>query len=199
MENYHEEKYWTLRYKEAQTGWDIGYISKPIKAYVDQLHDKNLKILIPGAGNAHEAEYLYKNGFTNIHVLDISEIPLVAFKKRNPNFPDQHLHHESFFEHKGSYDIIIEQTFFCSFVPTETNRKAYAKQMATLLKNKGKLVGLWFSFPKTSDMEKRPFGGDKQEYLSYFQVYFEVKSFETSYNSIPQRQDRELFGIFVKA
>lgn len=194
-----EENYWTARYKEAQTGWDIGYVSTPIKAYVDQLHDKTLKILIPGAGNGYEAEYLYQNGFKNVHILDISEIPLAAFKRRNPTFPEHHLHHESFFDHKGIYDLIIEQTFFCSFVPTETNRKAYAKQMAQLLNVKGKLVGVWFSFPKTEDMEKRPFGGDKEEYLSYLKPYFNVKSFEKCYNSIFERQGKELFGIFIKS
>ena len=39
--------------------------------------------------------------------------------------------------------------------------------MASLLKPSGKLVGLWFNFPLTGDMEKRPFGGDKSLYLSY--------------------------------
>lgn len=56
-----EETYWTTRYKEKKTGWDIGYPSTPIKAYADQLTDKQLKILIPGAGNAYEAEYFFLN------------------------------------------------------------------------------------------------------------------------------------------
>jgi len=63
-------------------GWDIGYPSTPIKEYADQLTDKSIQILIPGAGNAYEAEYLWKQGFSNVHILDISEIPLKEFKKR---------------------------------------------------------------------------------------------------------------------
>jgi len=66
-----ENKYWSKRYEENQTGWDIGYPSTPIKTYVDQLENKDLKILIPGAGNAYEAEYLWQQGFKNVHVLDI--------------------------------------------------------------------------------------------------------------------------------
>jgi thiopurine S-methyltransferase len=193
------KQYWSTRYQEAQTGWDIGYPSTPIKTYIDQLDDKNSHILIPGAGNAYEAEYLYQQGFSNVHILDISEIPLKEFKKRNPDFPEENLHNADFFEFKGAFDLIIEQTFFCSFVPTAENRSTYAKQMASLLKEGGKLVGLWFNFPLTGDMEKRPFGGDKKEYTSYLSPYFNLKSFEPCYNSIPPRAGKELFGIFTKS
>jgi thiopurine S-methyltransferase len=193
-----ESIYWTERYDEDRTGWDIGYPSTPIKTYIDQLDDKALKILIPGAGNAYEAEYLYQSGFQNVHVLDISPVPLQAFKKRNANFPANQLIHGNFFEHQEQYDLIIEQTFFCSFPPTKENRHGYAERMSKLLKPNGKLVGLWFSFPLTGDMEKRPFGGTKEEYLAYFEPFFKVQTFEACYNSIPPRSGKELFGILVK-
>ena len=112
-----DKEYWTQRYKDDLTGWDIGAVSTPLKTYFDQLTDKNMRILIPGAGNAHEAAYLHKQGFTNVFILDISEIPLNEFKKRNPDFTEEHLIEKDFFKHKGVYDLIIEQTFFCSIVP----------------------------------------------------------------------------------
>jgi len=52
--------------------------------------------------------------------------------------------------------------------------------------------------PLTGDLEKRPFGGTKEEYLEYLEPYFSVKSFERSYNSIPPRAGKELFGVFTK-
>ena len=55
-----DKQYWSQRYQEGQTGWDIGGVSAPLAAYFDQLEDKNLRILIPGAGNAHEAAYLFQ-------------------------------------------------------------------------------------------------------------------------------------------
>jgi thiopurine S-methyltransferase len=192
------ELFWSKRYKEENTGWDIGYPSTPLKTYFDQLENKALKILIPGAGNAYEAEYLHNNGYNNVFVMDISKIPLAAFQKRSPSFPATHLIQENFFTHKSTYDLIIEQTFFCSFPPLEKTRKAYAKQMANLLNTNGKLVGLWFDFPLTKDLEKRPFGGDKALYLSYLKPYFKVKTFENCYNSIPERHNKELFGVFIK-
>ncbi len=193
------EKYWTNRYKDESTGWDIGYPSEPLKAYIDQLTDKNIRILIPGAGNAYEAEYLYAQGFTNVFVMDISPIPLQNFMARNPDFPKEQLIEANFFEHKATYDLIIEQTFFCSFEPTKKNRNNYAKHCAALLNLKGKLVGVWFDIPLIEgNMDKRPFGGRKEEYLAYLLPYFTLKVFETCYNSIAPRAGQELFGIFLK-
>lgn len=193
------ENYWTNRYNTGNTGWDIGSPSSPLITYFDQLEDKNLKILIPGAGNAYEAEYLYKSGFKNIFVLDISETPLKALKKRNPEFPESQLLKEDFFKHQGTYDLVIEQTFFCSFPPLKETRQSYALQMHHLLKSRGKLVGLWFSIPLKDDLNLPPFGGTKFEYINYFEPHFKIKTFETCYNSIPQRQGNELFGIFIKS
>jgi methyl halide transferase len=199
MEENTTENYWTNRYKDQSTGWDIGHPSEPLKAYIDQLTDKNIHILIPGAGNAYEAEYLYAQGFTNVFVMDISPIPLQNFIDRNPNFPKEQLVEANFFEHKGKYDLIIEQTFFCSFEPTKENREQYGKQMTELLNQNGKLVGVWFDIPLIEgNMDKRPFGGSKEEYLKYLTPYFEVKTFEACYNSIAPREGQELFGIFVK-
>ena len=193
-----ENEFWTNRYAEKTTGWDIGHPSTPIKEYINQLVDKSIKILMPGAGNAYEAEYLWKQGFKNVFILDISEAPLESFKKRNPDFPSDQFIHANFFEHEGEYDLILEQTFFCSFPPTKENRSLYAQQMANLLKTDGKLVGVWFDIPLTGDMIKRPFGGSKEEYLGYLEPFFTTVLFEKCYNSIPPRNGSELFGIFMK-
>ena len=193
-----QEEFWSARYSEERTGWDIGTPSTPLKEYIDQLDNKELRILIPGAGNAYEAEYLWQQGFKNTYVLDISEAPLRAFGKRVSDFPKEQLLLGNFFEQSGEYDLILEQTFFCSFPPLKENRMHYAKKMASLLKKGGKLVGLWFDFPLKGDLVKRPFGGDKAEYLTYLSPYFEVITFEKCHNSIKPRMGNELFGIFQK-
>ena len=192
--NKQEEKYWSTRYEKGTTGWDIGAPSTPIKTYIDSLDNKNLRILIPGAGNAYEAEYAWKNGFHNTFILDISEHPLKAFQDRNPDFPVNQLIHGDFFTHLGVYDLILEQTFFCSFIPLKENRMAYAKKISELLVEGGILSGLLFSFPLTEgSMEKRPFGGSKEEYKTYFNPLFKEVQIEDCYNSIPPRQGNEYF------
>ncbi len=191
------EEYWSKRYEENRTGWDIGYPSTPIQKYIDQISNQEIKILIPGAGNAYEAEYLYQNGFKNTFVLDISKAPLQALHKRVPTFPEENLMQGNFFSHEGQYDLIIEQTFFCSFEPSLENRTNYGKTINKLLNKNGKLMGLWFNHPLVENAA-RPFGGTKKEYLSYLEPYLECIVFEDCYNSIKPRAGKELFGIFQK-
>ena len=189
-----DKSFWESRYQNNQTGWDVGYISTPLKEYIDQLTKKDIKILIPGAGNSHEAEYLWNNGFKNIYVLDIAEHPLLNFKTRIPDFPESQLIHDDFFEINESFDLIIEHTFFCALNPDL--REKYAEKMFDLLNKNGKLIGLLFDFELTK--EGPPFGGSENEYTNYFIKLFSIKKLEKAYNSIKPRQDRELFFIFEK-
>ena len=192
-----EETYWSERWASRQTGWDVGNVSTPIKQYIDQLNNTNQAILIPGAGNAYEAEYVFAKGFTQVFILDIAKEPLDSFKARNPDFPTSQLLHGDFFSHQGKYDLILEQTFCCSFLPLKENGAAYTKKVAELLQPNGKLVGLWFKHA-LDPAGNRPFGGQKDEYLSYLQPYFQTVLFEDCHNSIPPRLGNELFGIFTK-
>lgn len=192
------KEYWDNRYKKSETGWDLGEISQPIKSYINQLVNKEISILIPGAGNGHEAAYLHKQGFKNVTMLDISAHPLEAFKLKNPTFPSNNLIQQDFFKHKANYDLIIEQTFFCTFPPEKMNRVKYATKMASLLKPNGKLVGVFFNFPLVKNTENPPYGGSLKEYRQYFQPYFKLHTFEVCYNSEVDRQDKELFAILHK-
>ncbi|MEM7574562.1 MAG: methyltransferase domain-containing protein [Bacteroidota bacterium] len=193
-----EQNYWSQRWENQRTGWDIGYPSGPLKAYIDQLENKALKILIPGAGNAYEAEYLWQQGFKNVFVLDIAQQPLNQLQARVPDFPPEQLLQEDFFTHEGQYDLILEQTFYCSLLPTDLNRSSYARRMHELLRENGKLVGLWFDFPLNDAPDKRPYGGSKELHLRYLAPFFQAIVFERAYNSIQPRQGNELFGIWQK-
>lgn len=189
-----DKSYWENKYKSKTTGWDIGEISTPLKTYIDQLENKQISILIPGAGNAYEAEYLWANGFTNVTIIDLTGHPLINFKQRVPDFPEEQLKCIDFFNFNGSFDLILEQTFFCALHPKL--RKQYVSKMYELLSPKGKLAGLLFNFPLTK--EGPPFGGSESEYLSLFSPNFKIKALNKSYNSIKPRENRELFFIFEK-
>ena len=80
MNTFLSADYWSERYQNNQAGWDLGQISPPIKAYIDQLEDKNLRILIPGCGSGYEGSYLWEKGFTNVHLLDFSSEPIAKLK-----------------------------------------------------------------------------------------------------------------------
>jgi hypothetical protein len=185
--------YWEDRYKSNEIGWDVGTITTPLKEYVDQIEDKELKILIPGAGNGHEFDYLIEKGFSNITVIDIAEQPLESLKKRNPTYTKNFIK-DDFFNLDKTFDLVIEQTFFCALNPEL--RAKYVKQMHSLLEENGKIVGLLFDFPLTE--VGPPFGGSKIEYLNLFSKKFKIKTLERAYNSIKPRKDKELFFIFEK-
>jgi len=187
-------KYWEERYLKGEDKWNVGEISTPIKEYVDQITDKKIKILIPGAGNGYEFEYLIKNGFKNSFVVDYAATPLENIKKRIPNLDKNQVINSDFFALEGKFDLIIEQTFFCALNPEL--REDYVQKMKSLLNPKGKIAGLLFQFPLTA--EGPPFGGSKEEYIALFQKDFNIITMETAYNSIATRKNKELFVIFEK-
>jgi SAM-dependent methyltransferase len=183
------KSFWDERYDTGKTGWDIGQVSPPLKAYIDQLERQDLRILIPGCGYGHEGRYLWTKGFHQTYLLDFSEIPKSSVLASHPNcFPERNWYIEDFFQHSGAYDLIIEQTLFCAIDPSK--RADYAKHTASLLKPEGKLVGLLFN---RSFEGGPPFGGSKEEYEAYFQPYFSNIKMDECYNSIEPRLGTELF------
>jgi thiopurine S-methyltransferase len=190
----YNKKYWEEQYQHNQTGWDIGYVSTPIKEYIDQLTDKQLKILIPGAGNAYEVAYLHEQGFQNVFLLDFAAKPIADFKKKHPDFPKNHIIQEDFFTHKEQYDLILEQTFFSSLQVSK--RDEYVEKTYNLLSDTGKLVGLLFDYDFRRDAP--PFGGDMNIYKDLFRSKYNIIVLEKAYNSIKPRANNELFVIFEK-
>lgn len=186
-----EKAFWDQRWIDQQTGWDVGDVSAPLKAYFDGLKDKDIRILIPGCGNSYEAEYLNKKGFKNVLIIDISEHAIASFRNRCPDFPQEHILFGDFFELEDDFDLIIEQTFFCAIHPELRDR--YVAKMRDLLKPGGKLVGVMFDFPLESGP---PFGGCKEEYVERFSKHFSNISIERAHNSIKPREGREFWVTF---
>ncbi|UYZ59323.1 TPMT family class I SAM-dependent methyltransferase [Hymenobacter latericus] len=188
--------YWSARYAAGHDQWDTGAVTEPLRAYFAQLGPGDARrILIPGAGRAYEAEYLHRAGFAQVYVADIAPEALGALQQRVPDFPAEHLLLQDFFALQGPYDLIVEQTFFCALDPAL--RLRYAQQCANLLRPGGKLVGLLFD-GQVGPGNEPPFGGTRQEYRRYFEPYFDFIYFDTAYNSIKPRADRELFICLQK-
>lgn len=189
-----DRTYWNNRWEQAATGWDIGQASPALCQFMEHYPDKQAKILIPGCGNAYEAQYLVDKGFKHIHVLDIAPALVSELEKRFASTPQVQCICANFFESQGSYDLILEQTFFCALDPSL--RSAYIRQCATLLKPGGLLAGLLFNCE--FDQAGPPFGGQREAYLPLFEGHFQLRSMEPCMISIPPRQGRELFFIAEK-
>lgn len=196
MSNLLDDNFWSTRYIENSTGWDLGQVSPPIEAYIDQLTDKNISVLIPGCGNSHEAEHILSAGFKKVTLVDISEVLVDRLKiKFEKEIADGRCEviHADFFDLKGTFNLVIEQTFFCAIDPSL--RSNYAQKMAELLKPGAKVAGVMFEMEKP---EGPPFGGNSEEYLNYFTPFFEINTMEPCHNSIESRAGKELFVILQK-
>lgn len=123
----------------------------------------------------------YKPAFEETIAKAKAEIDTIITNSETPTF-------------ENTIDLIVEQTFFCALEPAL--RKKYVQKTHTLLKEKGKLIGLLFQFPLTT--KGPPFGGSKTEYENLFKNDFSIKILETAHNSIKPRQNNELFFIFEK-
>ncbi|MBF9220112.1 methyltransferase domain-containing protein [Hymenobacter ruricola] len=190
--------YWQGRYDSGRDGWDAHGVTPPLRTYFDQLDvARQPRILIPGAGRAYEAEYLHRRGFQHVFVADIAPEALRALAARVPDFPAGQLLLADFFAlpNDPSYDLIVEQTFFCALHPSL--RPAYARQVAHLLRPGGTLMGLLFD-TDFGPVQEPPFGGSKEEYRAYFAPYFDFRHFETATHSLKPRQGRELFICLKK-
>jgi len=189
METSLDQNFWNQRWKSQQTGWDIGYASTPIVTFMDNYPNKDARILIPGCGNAYEAAYLLEKEFTNITLIDIAEFAIDNISKRFKGNPNIKIILGDFFEHQGQYDLMLEQTFFCALDPNM--RPLYIKKANSILAEKGEIIGLLFG--KHFESQGPPFGGLSEEYRPLFEPYFNIKTMELCYNSIPPRKGSEIF------
>lgn len=181
--------FWNNKYLNHTTGWDLGAVSPPLNSYIDSLDNKDLAILIPGAGNAYEATYLADQGFKNITIIDIAPSLIADLRSRTSHQSQIHIIEGDFFAHQGQYELILEQTFFCALDPGL--RRRYIDHMHELLQQGGLLAGVLFN--RYFDQAGPPFGGDLEEYQELFSSKFEIKKMELCNNSHPAREGSELF------
>lgn len=194
MDKVNQADFWQQHYEKNSISWDMGQVSPPLKAYIDQLPvtAKDQAILVAGAGNAYEVGYLHEQGFSNVTLVDFAPAPIADFAKRYPSFAAEQLVCADFFDLSSAqyqFDWVLEQTFFCAIDPAR--RDDYVKKMSQLLKPNGKLVGLLFD--KDFGKPHPPFGGDAAEYRRRFAADFAIEIMEPCYNSHPARQGSELF------
>jgi methyl halide transferase len=186
--------FWNEKYLSGDTRWDLGECSPPLKTYIDRLTNKEWSILIPGAGNAYEASYLNQLGFKSVTIVDIAPAIIAVLRNQFENDPNIHILENDFFDHQGTYDLILEQTFFCALLPERRNK--YVQKMAELLKDGGKIAGVLFN--KEFNQPHPPFGGNEKECRLLFSPLFEILSLGLCYNSHPARTGNEFFFTMIK-
>ncbi len=191
-----DREYWDNRYVAGQTGWDLGEVSTPLKAYIDQYENRQASILILGCGNAYEAAYLLDQGFSNVTIIDISPAAIEKVRARLKAYDGKELQIicTDFFKIDQSFDLVLEQTFFCALPPTA--RQSYVDKMREILNPNGKLAGVLFDRQFEGGP---PFGGTAAEYKALFSGKLKIQLMEPCYNSVKPRAGTELFFIMKNA
>ncbi|MCB1137358.1 MAG: methyltransferase domain-containing protein [Leptospiraceae bacterium] len=190
------ERFWSQRYESGQTGWDLGAVSPPLKHWIDTWKSEckeDRAVLLPGCGNAYEANYLLDNGFLDVTVVDIAWPAIHQLQQRMSKQSAEHLSHLAtvhgdFFDLNHRYSLILEQTFFCALDPSL--RQPYVQKMHDLLEPEGELAGVLFDAPMYD--HRPPFGGTATEYRELFAPYFDFLIWEACSISHPARQGSEL-------
>jgi SAM-dependent methyltransferase len=187
--------YWDARYVNGETGWDLGSPSPAFMDFFSSISNKEMAVLIPGCGNAHEAAWLMESGFAQVTVLDIAPSAIHSLRARFHAVEGKQLTivQADFFEWEGQYDLIFEQTFFCALHPDK--RPAYVRQMHKLLRPNGLLIGLLFN--RSFDASP-PYGGSIDEYQALFEPYFNKVQLLPTSMSVQPRQGTELWMEWQK-
>ncbi len=178
-----------------QTTWGIGKIPPSMAKFFATLPSKDLAILIPGVGNTYEVVHLLKHGFTNITMVDFARGVMNRLRAQFDYYLDKEIRllTVDFFEHTGSYDLIIEQSFLTTI--ERTLRHRYVDKMHSLLKNEGLLAG---SFYERRIEQLYVQANTRPELDELFKDKFETLKMEISEGTYDSAMGAELFAILRK-
>jgi len=194
MSNALSADYWSQRYRENRTGWDLHVPNSGLVAAVKARLQPSARILIPGAGRGYEAEALWDAGYDEVYVCDWAEEAFEALRSASQHdrvWLAKRLIVGDFFELDDKFDAIVEQTFFCALDPGK--RAAYVEQCARLLCGGGSWIGILFDryFPTPGP----PFGGGQETYKTLFEPSFSVLEWKPFTDSVAPRLGAEWFGV----
>ena len=103
----------------------------------------------------------------------------------------------NFFEmdvvHNGTFDMVIEQTFFCAISPEQ--RISYVSTVARALKQGGMLAGLFYH---TGEEGGPPFNTTREDIVKLFSDLFEIRQLTRAEDSAEQRKNKEWIVILIK-
>ena len=195
--NGYSQEDWQRHYDEGDLGWDLGQVAPPFIRLFESKEILPCKTLVPGCGRGHEVIYLAENGF-EVTAVDYSSGAVNHLKSTvQERILKCEVLQMDFFEidsaHNGTYDLLIEQTFFCAISPEQ--RPSYVSTVARVLKRGGMLTGLFYNTGKDGGP---PFNTTREDIQEYFSDSFEIRQLSKAEDSAEQRKNKEWLVILVK-
>lgn len=187
--------YWSDRYKQQETGWDLGQPAEGLKSILPKLKLPHLRVLVLGGGLGHDAAFFAQQGH-RVTILDLSPEAIEKAKKLYGHFDNLQFVQGDLFSlsesFHGQFDLIFEHTCFCAINPIQ--RTDIIKVWRQLLSENGHLLGVFFTMNKK---EGPPFGGSEWEIKKLFHNKFQPLIWQRLRNSLEPRQGKELL-VYAK-
>ncbi len=198
MKDVNSERFWSNRYENAETQWDLG---QPAPALVENLPGMKLaksRVLVLGCGAGHDAAHFAAAGHI-VTAVDLSPVAISEAKKNYGHLKNLEFRNADFFDleraglQPGSFDLIFEHTCFCAIDPTR--RKELVALWRKLLADDGKLMGVFFVMEKKGSP---PFGATEWELRERLRKNFQFLLWGRYQKSIDRRNGKELFVLARK-
>ncbi|MGF6858727.1 thiopurine S-methyltransferase [Paraburkholderia sp. CI3] len=177
-------EFWDERFERHFTPWDQAGVPSAFRAFAERRRD--VAVLIPGCGSAHEAVWLVRQG-NPVRAIDFSRAAVAAAREQlgaHASLVEQ----ADFFTYAPPFAPawIYERAFFCALPPAR--RADYAQRMGELLPAGGLLAGIFFigATPKGP-----PFGIERGELDALLTPHFELVEDEAVDDSIAVFAGRE--------
>lgn len=191
-----EPHYWEQRYQEGTSRWDLGQPAPPFVHFLNSPAAPSPgRTAVLGCGRGYDALLFADHRFEVIG-FDFAPSAIADAKSlaqasgRTAQFLQRNVF-EIATEFDRYFDYVVEHTCFCAILPEQ--RHDYVQLVHSLLKPQGELIGLFWTHDRPGGP---PFGSTSAEIHQLFQTDFELLSWETSTNSVPERQGQEQLGRF---
>ena len=181
--------YWQAIYDENDMGWDKGVPAPPfVRLAKEGVFKAGSRMLVPGCGLGHEVIFLASLGY-EVTAVDFAAGAIDGLKARVGELPIRTLQRDIFDldeDHADSFDVVLEHTCFCA-IPLEM-RPRYAEVMHAVLREEGKLVGLFY---ETDSEDGPPFRTTRSDIEEHFSRLFNITRMERPHDSFEARQGKE--------
>jgi len=191
-------EFWDEKYISGNTKWDLGK-STPVFDHWIAKYKFPLKICVLGAGNGWDAINFSILGH-DVTAVDFSNIAIENMKKYcNKNDIKMSILKMDIFKlnskFKKYFDIVIEYTCFCAISPVL--RRDYLQVVYDILSPEGKFAALLFPIDKTTT-DGPPYAIEIDYIVPLISSYMNLVEINIPINSVPMRQDREIFVLYEK-
>ncbi|MGE3974100.1 MAG: methyltransferase domain-containing protein [Bdellovibrionales bacterium] len=176
--------------KDELPPWDLDQYNPNLNGILAQLKLNKSKILVLGAGQGHDANFLAEQGHI-VTAVDYSPAAQKSFTQRYPQSLVANYTVRDVFqlppEWLNSFDLVFDHTLFCAIPPRQ--RKSLIQVWKKVLKPRGHLLSIFFLLTRTSGPA---YGVTEWEAQQLMQKDFDFIYWSRAKNSAQSRKNKEL-------